>query len=64
MIALQETQSKITTLLQKEKSVERSPDANDNATSPDEADQPTTPDTQHGTIPYIKIIALHTYIRR
>ena len=48
LIALQETQSKITTLLRKEKSDARSPDANDKATSSDEADQSTTPDTQHG----------------
>ena len=47
---LQETQSKITTLLQKEKSDARSPDANNNVTSSDAIDQPTTPNTQHGII--------------
>ena len=61
LIALQETQSKITTLLQKEKSDTRSPDANDKATSSDEADQPTTPDTQHGIIYYDYCF---TYIKR
>ena len=49
-IVLQQIQSKITTLLLKEKSDARSPDAKDNTTSSDATDQPTTPDTQHGII--------------
>ena len=50
LIVLQETQSKIAAILQKEKSDARSPDANDIATSSDATDQPTTPDTQIGII--------------
>ena len=49
-MSLQETLSKITTLLKQEKSDakdhDESPDANDNAEA---ADQPTSADTQHGT---------------
>ena len=49
-MSLQETVSKITTLLKQEKSDSKdndaSSDANDNAEA---ADQPATADTQHGT---------------